>query len=480
MPSPRKPNLVVFLPDQQRADTITPKYTPNLARLAAESVVFERAYITHPVCTPSRSSIMTGTWPHQNGCTRNSVALPPCFKCLPELVADYTSAYFGKWHLGNDASPQRGFQHWISTEDIGDYSRFLVSHGHKPDRADETFSRRFISRLPIELSKTRFLEKHACDFIQRYSGEPFILFVAFVEPHSPYNGPLNEVHPIEEIPSDVSSKLGEKTPLRYRLMHEWQEAEASLDRNRLPAQYYFGATPDEYRGIRQRYLGLVTQVDRSIGAILECLTRYGIADETIVVHTSDHGDMLGAHQLFGKEVMFEEAVRVPWLIKLAGQKVAHRVSQPVSQIDFLPTLVDLLEGEHSSQFAGRSRATVVRGEMMPGDPVFIEWAPNRTKVKKRTTLASRWKVKRAVNESTRTVVTPDGWKLCLRNRDANELYYLIDDPTEMRNRFDDKDDQEILNQLTKQIHNWQKRTGDKLRIYRLPDGSGGIPQLRTG
>ncbi len=133
MTSLRKPNLVVFLPDQQRADTITPEYTPNLAKLAEQSVVFERAYVTHPVCTPSRSSIMTGTWPHQNGCRRNSVVLPAKFKCLPQLVdGSYTCAYFGKWHLGNDSQPQRGFQHWLSTEGICDYTNGEITVAKNP------------------------------------------------------------------------------------------------------------------------------------------------------------------------------------------------------------------------------------------------------------------------------------------------------------------------------------------------------------
>lgn len=463
--SARRPNLVVFLPDQQRADTITPKYAPNLAKLAEQSVVFERAYVTHPVCTPSRSSIMTGTWPHQNGCTRNSVALPAHFKCLPELVdRSYTSAYFGKWHLGNDAHPQRGFEHWISTEHISDYSRFLVSHGYKPDRADETFSRRFISKLPIELSKTRFLEKHACEFIEKHHAEPFNLFVAFVEPHSPYNGPLNDAHRLDELEILPPVELTDDTPLRYQLMREWQESEALLDRERLPAQYYFGITPEEYRGMRQRYLGLVTQVDQSIGAILECIVRNGVADETIIVHTSDHGDMLGAHHLFGKEVMFEEAVRVPWLIKLPGGQAQRPIAQPVSQIDFLPTLVELLGGKQSAQLAGVSRARVVRGEGAGDDAVFVEWAPNRTKVKKRTKLASRWRVKRVVNESTRTIVTAEGWKLSLRARDVNELYNLAVDPSEQRNLYFEREFAGTIVKLRERIHQWQKQTGDKLRL----------------
>src|SRR5690348_6669791 len=189
----RNPNLILFLPDQQRADTLgcyggVNVHAPNLNKLASRSVIFERTYVTHPVCTPSRSSLMTGTWPHINGCTHNSVPLDKRFQVFPELMADkdYCAAYIGKWHLGADGPVGRGFQHWISTDDAGDYAKFLIPKGIKPDKDNGRFSEIAISNLPIELSRPRFLEGHACEFIKKHQREPFILVVAFVEPHSPY------------------------------------------------------------------------------------------------------------------------------------------------------------------------------------------------------------------------------------------------------------------------------------------------------
>ena len=210
MAAQRKPNLILFLPDQQRADTLAcyggvKVHAPNLNKLASESVVFERTYVTHPVCTPSRSSLMTGTWPHINGCTRNSVPLDRRFRVFPELMQDqdYRTAYIGKWHLGEDGPAGRGFQHWISTDDHGDYTNFLISNGVTPNKPNGRFSEVAISNLPIELSRPKFLEKHACDFIEKHQRDPFILVVAFVEPHSPYNGPLNDVNPLDEVELDA-------------------------------------------------------------------------------------------------------------------------------------------------------------------------------------------------------------------------------------------------------------------------------------
>src|SRR6267142_644407 len=473
MAAQRKPNLVLLLPDQQRADTLAcyggvKVHAPNLNKLASESVAFHQTYVTHPVCTPSRSSLMTGTWPHINGCTRNSVPLDRRFRVFPELMQDrdYRTAYVGKWHLGEDGPAGRGFQQWVSTDDHGDYTNFLLSKNITPDKSNERFSELAISNLPLELSRPKFLERHACEFIEKHQRNPFILVVGFVEPHSPYNGPLNDEHPLDQVGLDPTATLpeSEDIPLRYRLMREWQQAEAILDRQRLPTQLFFGVTPEEYRSIKQRYLGLVTLVDQSVGAVLGCLERLGLSDHTIVVHTSDHGDSLGAHHLFGKETMFEEATRVPLLIRLPGQTRAKTISHRVSHIDFVPTLLDLLGQSNHPQCAGKSLLSLVHEEAQPPESVFIEWAPNRTKIKKGTSLAARRMIKRAVDESTRTVVSPDGWKLCLRDKDLNELYNLKDDPFETRNLYRDAQYASVVSCFSSEIYRWQDATNDKLKL----------------
>jgi arylsulfatase len=466
----RKPNLIIFLPDQQRADTIgNPKaHAPNLTKLASESVVFERAYVTHPVCTPSRSSLLTGLWPHTTRCTRNGLILDGQYRVLPELLddADYRTAYLGKWHLGPDGFPQRGFREWISSEGVSRYSEFLVSKGQTPDKADGSFSKRAVSHLPLELSKPKFLEDRACEFIRKHHADPFLLVVAFVEPHSPYNGPLNDEHLLDEIDVDLTATEppNDNVPLRYRLMREWQEEEAALDRQRHPMQYFFGSTPEEYRRIKQRYLGLITMVDLSIGRILACLEDCGLADDTVVVHTSDHGDMLGSHRLFGKEVMYEEAVRVPLLIRSPGQGRNQTIPQPVSHIDLVPTLFDLLGKTKPAECPGKSLLPIMRAEPATPQNVFIEWAPNRIKTKKKTSLAGRREIKRAVEESTRTLVSPDGWKLSLRDKDLNELYNLNDDPGETRNLYSSAQSQAIVGRLTDDIHRWQQSVNDPLKL----------------
>ena len=471
--SKRKPNLIVFLPDQQRADTLAAYgngkcHAPNLNKLGAQSVVFDRCYVTHPVCTPSRSSLITGTWAFTNGCTHNNMALAPQWKTWPQMLgdADYRTAYMGKWHLGDEVFAQRGFEEWVSIEDqyqkyfsagrdpnaLTDYSKFLLSRGQKPDRNDGSFSREFASNLPIELSKPRFLQTHACDFLERHARDPFVLFISFLEPHSPYNGPLNNEHRLDEVEleSTAWSTFDPDAPLRYRLKQEMQKGKEG------------GSTPEEYRATKRRYLGNVTAIDRAIGTVLAKLEDLHLADDTIVIHTSDHGDMMGAHQLFGKEVMFEQAARVPYFVRLPRQTRQARIAQPVSHIDFAPTLLDLLGAPAHPQCVGRSRAPLIRGEAMPVENVFLDWEPNTDKVKKGTKLATATEIERAVNESTRAVVTPEGWKLCLRDTDKSELYNLRADPLETVNLFGRAAHFDVQLRLTKEIYAWQQRVGDKL------------------
>ena len=468
----RQPNLLIFLPDQQRTDTIgcyggAKVHAPSLNKLASESVIFERAYVTHPVCVPSRASLFTGLWPHQNGCTRNGVALDRRFPVLTELLQNkqHYCCYMGKWQLG-DAPTERGFDDWVTTEKVSDYSQLLNAHGIPSDRPNGTYSRLLVSTLPFELSKPKFLQDRACQFIKEHRDAPFILVVAYVEPHTPYNSPFNDEHSLDEIDLDPTALTppGADIPLRYRLIRERQHAHAIIDRKRLPDLYYVGITPEEYRRLKQRYFGLVTMVDRSIGAILGCLESAGLTDKTIIVHTSDHGDSMGAHQLFGKETMFEESARVPYLVRMPGQRRSIKVTQAISHIDFLPSLLELLGQAHPAHCQGKSRVPLLRGETMAPENVFLQWAPNRMKAVKWSSIASRRQIKRALDESTRSIVTTDLWKLCLRDKDSNELYNLNVDPIEAHNLYHSGKYEEIIARGRDEIHRWQQSVDDTVNI----------------
>ena len=473
----RPPNLVVFLPDGHRPDTIScygaqQSFTPNLDKFSSQSAVFQRVYVAQPICSPSRSALMTGTWPHSNGVLYNGVHLPRNLKCLPEMMGagDYHFGYLGKWHLGDEVKAQHGFQEWASVHfalepnpdtgqrevTISDYEKFLIENQQQPDRRNgRGFSPRFASKLPIELSKPRFLETRACDYLTRHQHEPFVLFVAFFEPHPPYNGPLNNAHPADQLHLDASADhdFGSNMPARYRaLQDKWQKV--------------YGRAHEKRLRIKANYLGLVTEVDQSIGAVLSKIEQLGLTDNTIVMHAADHGDMMTAHGLFGKSVMFEEATRVPWLVRLPGQQRSFTIPQTVSYIDFLPTVLDLLGKPADPQCAGKSLAPLLHGESMAPGNVFVEWHPSRHRedTPAHTPWFRKYWVKRAMMENTRTVISPDGWKLSLRDADLAELYDLRSDPSELQNLYPSLAGKEIVQRLTGEIHRWQESVGDRLKI----------------
>lgn len=481
-PRKEKPNLLFIWTDEQRADTMQVYgnrriHAPNLNRLASQSVVFQQTYVSQPVCTPSRSTVMTGLWPHQNGCTENNIPLAENVPTLPEILddPDYRTGYFGKWHLGDEVFAQHGFEEWVSIEDgywkyfrpgrdrnaKSTYWAYLHELGYKPDTRRGTYSREYASNLPLERSKTHFLEEHARDFIRRHRAEPFILYVNFLEPHMPFNGPLNDEHKPEEIllPPNFDDPLEENEPLRYRLLRERYV--------RFGFEGHDLSTESGWRRLIANYWGLVTQVDLAVGGILKELEDAGLAENTIVVYTSDHGDMMGAHHLLAKTVMYRESVRVPWLIRyprLFRRQV--RVGGPVSHIDLVPTLLHLLGRRQDENFPGKSLLPLIREGKQATDDVFIEWNPalRYGHLPKKLPLAHRRDVREAFRASTRTVVTAEGWKLCLSDRDKNQLFNLRKDPYETTNLYGRKEYEALVQQLRQRILKWQESVGDRVEV----------------
>ncbi len=470
-----RPNLLFLWTDQQRVDTLAcygnPRVqAPNLNALAAQSTVFERAYVAQPVCTPSRSCVMTGLWPHQSGCRGNNIALRADTRCFPELLrdrADYATGYIGKWHLGDEAFAQHGFQEWASTEDgysayfsagrdrnaKSAYHHWLIERGHKPDKKG-TFSRKYAVTVPVEFGKPAFQGERACGFLDAHRREPFVLHVNYLEPHTPYQSPLSGLHDPEVLPIPASFAHDddpEQIPRRYRL-REIDEGEAEL------------------RTIRRHYLGNIACVDRSIGRILARLEQHGLTDNTVIVFSSDHGDQLGAHRMLGKSVMYEESVHVPLFIKAPGTR-PHRVASPWSHVDFVPTLLDLMGQPLADGLAGRSRALEVRGESSPAQSAFIQWNVGRNDESgKATDDGDRGKAaidaesKRAARECSRAIVTPEGWKMSLSDNDRCLLYDRNADPGERHNLFYRGRHQDVIRRLSKEIHAWQQRTQDPLGV----------------
>ncbi|WP_165452240.1 sulfatase-like hydrolase/transferase [Paenibacillus thalictri] len=487
----RKTNLLFVFTDEQSISTMR-SYgnaiinTPNMDKLADQSVVFEHAYVTQPVCTPSRASLLTGLYPHVHGCIANNIPLDMELPCLPEMgdFSDYRTGYFGKWHLGDEVFPQHGFRKWVSYEDSyrmgysngrdqkihSSYHHYLVEQGFKPDKIAkdgfEFFSRDYCARLPEEHGKPAYTAREVTRFIRENEDNPFIAYVNFLEPHMPYFGPRDEQYDPDKVvlPANFGHMLSEEHPLKTRLFHQ---AYLEYGHSGLSLQ-----TEDDWRKMIAHYWGLVSLVDTHLGVILQTLEDCGLADRTIVVFTSDHGDMMGSHRLLAKCVMFEEAIKVPLLLKVPGLKPA-RIREPVSQIDLVPTLLEALGQHTSAPLQGESLLPFLQGQAARvRDHVFVEWNGSECGLEGHLQkgfmlpcwnhMATEEQAERAIGAKVRTVITPDMWKYNFSSIGEDELYNLNDDPAETCNLIGDAAYQMRVFQMREKIKEWQRQTGDPL------------------
>lgn len=472
---PEHPNLLFILTDQQQAATLAAYgndrfQVPRLNALSEESVVFANAYVVQPVSTPSRGTLLTGLYPADHGASENNRAMDESARTLPELLPDdcYVAGYFGKWHLGDEIFAQHGFGEFDSVEDCycpyysggrdrsarSGYHRFLRRAGFVPDDQEhDLFTREFVTSLPYEYGKPAYLAAEASDFLKRHRESPFVLYVSYLEPHSPFNGPFDELHNTDSLALSPACdcRLTDDDPVRYRLRAR------NLDRC-------------AYADMNRRYAGLCHAVDRSVGQILHVLDSLGLRENTIVVFTSDHGEMMGAHGLSNKSVMYEPALRVPLMMRIPWLGDApKRVQRPVSSIDIVPTLLDLMGYAAPKRLPGRSLMPLVSTGRRRGDDgcVFALWNPNGDdkKIRKIPGYAADERVYYN-NASFRTVVTPDGWKLTLSDRDRNQLFNLREDPDECDNLYYSGSCKRQIDRLWRKIRRWQKRTGDSLKLSR--------------
>lgn len=473
----RKPNLLFILTDQQRADTMrcygnAQIQTKNLNALVDESFVFENAYVSQPVCSPSRATILTGLYPHTARVPACNIPLPTETKTIAELVSDdYRCAYLGKWHLGDEIFPQHGFTEWVGTEDtyrrfyskpeflyrLSDYHHFLVAKGFTPEvesMGQKVFSRHVAASMEEPFTKAAFLGDRAVQFINENSDTPFMLFVSYLEPHPPHTGPFNEMYDAFSLP--VGPHFMKKPPQNASLL------------NRVMAAYYMESeeygydlrTEEGWRRVRARYWGNITLVDHSVGKILRALEESEIANNTIVVFTSDHGEMVGDHGILGKTVMYEEAIKVPLVMRVPWFGKQNRwIRGNFSQLDLVPTLLSLMGEAIPGNLQGESCVDVLRGEALLEEDVFVEW--NRSDGHP---LPGEAEVNRALIQPWRTIISADRWKLNLSAHDKCELYDLNTDPLEMVNLFDQPERLARIRALATRIRRWQERTGDEMPL----------------
>ena len=482
-----KPNLLFIFTDQQRADTMSCYgndliKTPNLNNLADSSFVFENAYVSTPICTPSRSTIMTGTWPHTNGTKKNNIPLPEDVKTLAEMLpSDYKKAYHGKWHLGDEVICQHGFDEWVSIEDLyrvfyskpeylgvmSDYHNFLIEKGFSPFRKSEgakVFPRDMAASLPEEYTKANFLGESASKFINDNKDRPWALYVNIFETHSPYNSSFNNLYERDSIPVPPTFMKDPPSDAGSLAIARKEETVDKLSG--------FGPNPDTEDGLNEDfwretiagYWGNVTLVDRAVGKILKALEDSGVADNTIVVYSSEHGDQLGEHNIIQKAVFYQQSIRVPMLIRVPWISKDHKmIPGHYGHIDTVPTLLDLMGVELPDHLQGVTRVPVLEGsEDLSKNDVVIDWTwrdevtPGHPYLVE-TDETPIWEVEH------RTLISHDNWKLTLGS-DPIELYDLKNDPYEQTNLSNDPSESSRVEEMYSRLRKWQEETDDSLQI----------------
>lgn len=466
--SRKLPNLMFVITDQQRKDTLAVYgnkqiHAPNLNALAEESAVFKNYYVTQPLCSPSRGSMMTGLYPHNHRTFTNNIVLPETTPTLVQMLKknEYVTAYFGKWHLGDEVCRQHGFDYWETTEDYyghggyscdvkhSGYAEFLVEHGKKPDDERGEFSRDAANAMPKELSKPAYLADLAGKFVEEQKDKPWVMYVSFLDPHTPFHSVNDNMYNRQDMPVPQTyyekpdpTELPRDKNIREKLAKGYGQYQGMI------------ASADAVRDNEARYWGKITLVDEMIGRIRKRLIASGQADNTIIIFTSDHGEMMGAHQLMFKSVMYQQAIQVPMIVHVPWLKgKPQRIEHNVSGVDIVPTLLELMSQPIPAHLQGRSWCPYLEGnESLPERDVVIEWN------------GAPWppEAMTKFEQPLRTIVTPEGWKMTIAPDGYGLLYNLKNDPEERTNLFYRKSSLSHIHTLASRIHLWQQATGDNV------------------
>ena len=469
------PNILLICTDQQRYDAVGASgnpyiRTPNLDRLAAGGVRFENCYAQSPVCAPSRASLMTGRYPHNHGLWANGVDLPATETLFTRVLADhgYDCGLAGKLHLGaaragrveprlDDGfrvfnwahdpyvpSPGNHYHRWLQTEHPGVLEPALASGNDAFDR------------LPTEQHYSHWLGEQAIDFLTttRDRDKPFCFIANFFDPHHGFGAPdsYRARYDPAELPPPVTSEEDLATkPAIY--------TEASIASYAGADAGFRDYTPAQIQEIRAQYYAMVSLVDDEVGRILQALESEGLAENTIVVFTSDHGELLGDHQMLLKgPMMFDCSIRVPLIVRWPGQLPENTVrTELVEWIDLAPTLLAAAGAGRLERGQGQSLLPLARDGSTAGRR---DWALSEYR-------DSCWPYDPPVHT---TMLRQGTWKLVVhhgppataRDRDG-ELYDLAADPDELVNLWHDPHAQQSRLAMTSLLLDVLVATEDRSR-----------------
>jgi arylsulfatase A-like enzyme len=453
---PPRPNILYIMADDHAAHAISAygsrvNTTPHIDRIAREGVRFSRCFVTNSICTPSRAAILTGQYAHINGVpVFNPIdpARPTLAKYLQ--AAGYHTGMVGKWHLGSEPA---GFDSWTILPGQGVYNdpTFVTRAGRAKHPGYVT---NIITDLTLEFLKNRPKDK------------PFFLMCHHKAPHRPWVPDPKYARKWESVNVPEPPTLDDD----YRTRSDAaREATMRIDRD-LTRTDLKGDPPAclsaaelkrwKYQRYMRDYLACIDSIDDSVGRLLDYLDRNGLAENTIVVYTSDQGFFLGDHDWFDKRFMYEESLTMPLLVRWPARVKAGSVNNDmVLNVDFAPTLLDVAGERVPADMQGRSFLPLLRGQT-PRD-----W---------RTSMYYRYyHYPQDHRVQPHYGVRTELYKLIFFNKIAQwELYDLKADPHELKNLYADPAQAETVKRLKDELYRLKKELKDEDQYAdNLPKGS---------
>ncbi|HEY65623.1 MAG TPA: sulfatase-like hydrolase/transferase [Caldilineae bacterium] len=444
-----RPNILLIHSDQHRYDCLGVTghpilKTPHLDRLAAEGMIFTHAFCPIPLCIPVRNSLLHGRWATQHLSIANwdTEAPRPPREGLPTFSqalrdAGYFLGYVGKWHVHPEKDARAyGFHEYVPEET---YDEWRTAAGYPPRPRTNGWFGEIDPHIPPEASRLAWGADHTIRLLEACaaSGAPFFIRWDPSEPHLPnvVPEPYGSMYPPAEIPPWPSfpDPLIGKPYIQAQQRRTWK-----VD----------GWTWDDWAPVVSRYLGEITLMDAQIGRVLDALDRLGLAENTLVIYTTDHGDLCGGHGMIDKHfIMYDDVVRVPLIMRWPGHIVpGSRCDAFVAHsIDLATTFCEVARVSVPETFQGLSLLPLMAGEPDNGrQDIFATYHGNQFGL------------------YSQRMVRDRRWKYVWNATAEDELYDLESDPGELHNLAADPAYRDELARLRRRLVAWMEETGDPL------------------
>lgn len=439
-----KPRNVIFiLTDDHRFDfmgftgRVPWLKTPNLDKLYHEGAWFKNAFVTTSLCSPSRASILTGAYSHVHTIVDNNAPEPPNLTYFPQYLqkAGYQTAFFGKWHMGNDDDfPRPGFNHWESFKGQGVYyNPTLNIDGKRVTYGDSTYI-------------TDLLTEHALGWLKnRDKSKPFFLYLSHKAVHAPMQPAKRHLGLYKNLKYPLPSTYYQTQTDEYKKLGwpEWVKQQ----RYSWHGVDYIYHTHQNVEELVQSYCETLLGVDESIGEVMDYLKKEGLDKNTLVIYMGDNGFSFGEHGLIDKRHFYEESVKVPFLVRcpdlFSGGKTINKM---VQNIDVAPTILQAAGLKQPANMPGKSFIQLLKGDSTKWrDKIFYEYY---------------WEYDFPMTPVIYGVRT-DKFKY-IRNQgvwDTNELYDLEKDPAERVNLIAKPEYADTVKKMANELYDWLEQTG---------------------